>query len=123
MVSAGYCARMASRRLPPSGRLVPKSMRPSRVKNAVKESFFSRINGEIAVRSMRASLSARAECIMPLINSNVIGSTCVVIASAPQQVDEQIAVDINHRLLAGKDHGGGVQLLDNGWSAHHVRCL
>ena len=81
------------------------------------------MNGDIAVRSMSASISARAERIMPLINSKVIGSTCVVIASAPQQVNEQIAVDVNHGLLAGKDHSGGVQLLDNGWSRHHVRRL
>src|SRR5499426_2426256 len=78
------------------------------------------MNGDIAVRSMSASISARAERIMPLINSRVIGSTYVVIASAPQQVDEQIAVEVDYGPVAGKNHGGSVQLLDNGWSAHHV---
>src|SRR5712691_7728968 len=81
------------------------------------------MNGDMAVRSISASISARAERIMPLINSRVIGSTCVVIAVAPQQVNEQIAVEVNHGLLAGKDHGGSVQLLDNGWPGQHVRCL
>src|SRR5262245_50019258 len=81
------------------------------------------MNGDIAVRSMSASISARAERIMPLTNSRVIGSTCVVIASAPQQVDVQIAVEVDYGLVAGKNHGGSVQLLDNGWSGHHVRGL
>src|SRR5712691_6680292 len=81
------------------------------------------MNGDIAVRSMSASISARAERIMPLMSSKVIGSTGVVIASAPRQVDEQITVDVDYGLLTGKEHSRGVQLLHNGWPGHHMGGL
>ena len=71
MVSAGYSSRIASTRLPASVSEVETTSSPSRLRKAVKKSFFSRMKGDMAARAISASISERAALSAPLMSSKV----------------------------------------------------
>src|SRR5215208_7803958 len=71
------------------------------------------MNGLIAVRSMTASISTRADCSAPLMSSSVIASR-LRIAVTSSQHNDQVAVAVDLCRLVGKDEAGRIQLVDDG---------
>src|SRR5215204_5856973 len=71
------------------------------------------MNGLIAVRSMMASISTRADCSAPLMSSSVMASRLRMRITSRQR-DDQIAVAVDLCRLVGKDQGGRIQLVDDG---------
>src|SRR5262249_15536042 len=74
------------------------------------------MNGLMAVRSISASISARADWIAPLISSRVTASRLGMALMSVQR-NNQVAVAIDLAALPGKDKRRRVELIDDRRSA------
>src|SRR4051794_26616611 len=71
------------------------------------------MNGDIAVRSMSASISLRAERTAPFTSSTVTGSISDMAGVSSPERDDQIAGAVDPGALAGEDDRRRVELIDD----------
>src|SRR5262245_14763056 len=78
------------------------------------------MNGDIAVRSMTASICVWAARSAPRMIARVTGSGARAVSSRPPPcADQEIAGAIDGGALPGRHHGRRVELLDDRRTRHH----